>query len=200
MASGFTRRIAVLIVFFGAAPVCAQDSGLGYVVVRLTNTNPERIAKFEWTNNETGFVVKVDSSECEPAGADARMCIVPATPGRYYWSRYQTVSRFRMEDSKVQEPPMEREGPDSPDDTFEVVPAAVNYIGDWEMKKNSVAYSTMSPRHQFRIDVVQNANSLSKIYTIFPEIANQHDLYLSMMGKQAISIEQFLKIVNQNSK
>lgn len=181
-------------------PLHAQDSGLGYIAVRLTNATPERIAKFEWTNHESGFVVKVESSECEPAGADARMCLVAATPGRYYWSRYQTISRFRMEDSLVQEPPMVREGPDSPSDTFEVVPAAINYIGDWEMKKNAVAYSTMSMRHQFKVDVVQNASSLPRIYKLFPDIAGRHELYLSMMGKQAISVEQFLEIVNQNSK
>ncbi|MEL7185662.1 MAG: hypothetical protein AAFN50_04395 [Pseudomonadota bacterium] len=193
------KWFAIVAMLLGAQSLRAQDGGLGYVAVRLTNANPERIAKFEWTNHESGFVVKVDSSDCKPAGADARMCIVPATPGRYYWSRYQTISRFRLEDSLVQEPPMEREGPDSPQDTFEVVPAAINYIGDWEMKKNSVTYSTMSPRHQFKVDVVQNANSLSKIYTLFPELANTNDLYLSMMGKQAISIERFLEIVKQNT-
>ena len=80
------------------------------------------------------------------------------------------------------------------------MPAAINYIGDWEMKKNAVSYSTMSMRHQFKVDVVQNANTLKKIYTVFPDEANRNDLYLSMMGKQAISIEEFLRIVNQNSK
>lgn len=200
MKSFFAKYVVILAAIAGAVPLNAQDMGFGYIVVRLTNANPERIAKFEWTHHESGYVVKVDSSECEPAGADARMCLVLAMPGRYFWSRYQTVSRFRMEDSLVQEPPMVREAPDSPSDTFEVVPAAINYIGDWEMKKNSVSYSTMSMRHQFKVDVVQNANSLKKIYTVFPDMANRHDLYLSMMGKQAISIEQFLKIVNQNAE
>jgi hypothetical protein len=114
-----------------AAPIRPSH---GYLLIRIAGASGERIERFEFTNQETGYVVTMRTDVCKPAGPRARMRIVISPPGRYFWSKYEVEYRIGMEQSLNQDPPIIREAPGSASDTFEIAPGVINYIGDWEMR------------------------------------------------------------------
>jgi hypothetical protein len=196
---------------FGAEPVLENNSssGLGYLFVRLVGANDQLVVEFEFTNQDNGFVVKVDSTECESGGSNSRICMVLASPGRYFWSKHEAEYRMRLERSQVQDPAIIRDAPGSASDTFEVVAGAINYIGDWELsissgnieqRSLSAGRSGVTQVRRWSIDTRQNNDTLQKLFEIYPDRVNRYDIYLSMMGKQAISLQEFLKLVEQNAE
>jgi len=181
------------------------QAGHGYLLIRVTGADGERVERFEFTNQDTGYVVTMRTNVCKPAGPRARMCIVISPPGRYFWSKYEVEYRIRMEKSKIQDPPITREGPSTASDTFEIVSGVINYIGDWEMRITAGDYykaedinSTVTRR--WSIDIRQNTKTLGRLFEEFPGYTNRYEIYLSMMGKKAISLREFLDIVQEHSE
>ncbi len=193
---------AILIPDVSAAQGTSSAGGHGYLLVRVNGLSTEKKAWFDFTHNETGYVVSLTEAECEPIGTNSKMCIVIAPPGRYFWSKYESKVYFRFELSTVQEPIIRREEPGSATDTFEIAPGVINYIGDWEMHLSSGDFSDASGQHastvssrRWKIDIQQQMNSLAMVFDIFPEFAARYEISLSMMGKEAIPLAEFIEIM-----
>ncbi len=104
-----------------------------------------------------------------------------------------------MEQTLNQDPPIIREVPGSASDTFEIVPGVINYIGDWEMRI-SAGDVRSSVTRRWSVDIRQNTKTLGRLFEEFPDYANRYEIYLSMMGKEAISLREFLSIVQEHSE
>jgi hypothetical protein len=133
------------------------------------------------------------------------MCIVISPPGRYFWSKYEAEYRIRMEKSTIQDPPITRERPSTASDTFEIISGVINYIGDWEMRITAGDYFEADDiksavTRRWSVDIRQNKKTLGRLFEEFPGYANRYEIYLSMMGKKAISLREFLSIVEEHSK
>ena len=88
------------------------------------------------------------------------------------------------------------------DDTFEIVSGAINYVGDWEMRITFIFTGHAdSPTYNntWSVDIQQNTKSLERLFDLFPEYTARYPISLSMMGKEAISLQDFLKLVETNS-
>jgi hypothetical protein len=171
----------------------------GYLLIRIAGASGERIERFEFTNQETGYVVTMRTDVCKPAGPRARMCIVISPPGRYFWSKYEVEYRIGIEPSQNQDPPIIRETPGSASDTFEIAPGVINYIGDWEMRISAGDVRSSGTR-RWSVDIRQNTKTLGRLFEEFPDYSNRYEIYLSMMGREAISLREFLSIVQEHSE
>ena len=184
-----------------------HQSHHGYLLIRIVGAGGEKEARFEFTNQDTGYVVKVRTDSCKSAGPNARMCIAVSPPGRYSWSKYESEYRFRFEHSTIQDPAIRREAPGSASDTFEIVSGVINYVGDWEMRITSGDVSQrsagqlagLSMSRRWSVDISQNTKTLERLFERFPEYTDRYEIYLSMMGKKAISLQEFLEIVQKHS-
>ena len=192
----FVSLPAVAEELYQAAPIRPSH---GYLLIRIAGANGERIERFEFTNQETGYVVTMRTDVCKPAGPRARMCIVISPPGRYFWSKYEVEYRIGMEPSLNQDPPIIREAPGSTSDTFEIAPGVINYIGDWEMRISAGDVRSSGTR-RWSVDIRQNTKTLGRLFEEFPDYSNRYEIYLSMMGKEAISLREFLSIVLEHSE
>ena len=131
------------------------------------------------------------------------MCLVIAPAGRYFWSHYEAQYFVRMEPSKIQDPAINRDKPSSPDDTFEIAPDVLNYIGDWEVDYSSGSVDPRALRHagtimaqrKWDIDIAVEPSSISMIFDVFPDFTDRYEISLSMMGKEAISLAEFIRLV-----
>jgi hypothetical protein len=114
-----------------------------------------------------------------------------------------------MERSQTQDPAIIRDEPSSAGDTFEIVAGSINYVGDWEMnissgnveqRSLSSGPSGVTQVRRWSVDTRQNTDTLQRLFEIFPGHTERYGIHLSMMGKQAISLQEFLKLVEQNSR
>jgi hypothetical protein len=58
--------------------------------------------------------------------------------------------------------------------------------------------STVTRR--WSVDIRQNKKTPGRLFEEFPGYANRYEIYLSMMGKKAISLREFLSIVEEHSE
>lgn len=115
--------------------------------------------------------------------------------GRYFWSKYESEYRIGLEHSTLQDPAIRREAPSSASDTFEIIAGTINYIGDWEMR---IRTEDFTAHRRWSVEISQNKKTLERLFEHFPEYANQYEIYLSMMGKKAVSLQEFLRIVAEH--
>ena len=169
--------------------------GFGYLFIRILGSRDERVPRIEFSNLDSEYVAITRSDKCQSAGPNAWACLEMLPPGRYFWSKYQSDHRIGMERSTNQDPVIRREVPSSKSDSFEIVADVVNYVGDWNMK-----LTELSESRRWSMDVRQNSQTIGRLYELYPETANRYEIYLSMMGKKAISLQEFLKIMEKNSK
>lgn len=189
-----------------AAPVLADESSNksadaltlqanhGYLLIRIVGTSGERITRFDLTHVDTGDVVKTRSDMYKSAGPNAWMFLLPVPAGRYFWSKYSSDYSFGLELSRSQDPMIGQTEPSSASDTFEVVPDVINYAGDWKIR-----ISSDGPNRRWTKDVSQNVKTLQRLFERFPEYTEKYEIYLSMMGKEAISFVEFQRIIKQHS-
>jgi len=185
-----------------AGPVLQAEHG--YLFVRIVGANNERNPRYEFTNQGSGHVVKINTTSCRQAGPKARICVAEAKPGRYFWSKYESGHRLRMENSKFQDPPIIRDKPGSASDTFEIVPGVINYVGDWRMNMSagnleSSDTAPMAVQRRWSIDIKSNPETLQRLFADFPEYTSSYHISLSMMGKKAVSLQEFLEVVEKQS-
>ena len=207
---GANVKTAVIIsICLAATPAIAQDTALaandGYLLVRVFGVSHEKRVYFDFTNEQTGDVFKLADAECESTGASSKMCLLAMPRGRYFWSRYESKTYFRMELSKIQEPVIQRDLPGSESDTFEIVPGVLNYVGDWRMHMSEGDFSGVTPdqhaavtSRRWKIDIEQNMPSLAIVFDKFPSYTSGYQISLSMMGKEAMPLAEFIKIMQAN--
>ena len=81
------------------------------------------------------------------------------------------------------------------DDIFEVRAGTVNYVGDWDLKSDWGRTGGM-----LKIDVTYEFAVFENALEHFPEHLRKYGVFISMKGRQAISLTDFLEIVKQQSK
>jgi len=166
----------------------------GYLLIRIVGTSGERVTRFDVTHVDTGDVVKTRSDTYKSAGPNAWMFLLPVPAGRYFWSKYSSDYSVGLELSRNQDPMIGQAAPSSASDTFEVAPGVINYAGDWQIR-----ISSDGPSRRWTKDVSQNVKTLERLFERFPEHASKYEIYLSMMGKEAISFVEFQRIIKQHS-
>ena len=192
-------RLVCLLLCLPSLPVIAADeaalsSGQGYLLLLVNVSQRQRVSRFSFANADTEDEITIRAREFRPAGAGAWMVLVAAPAGRYYWSEYEAASGTAVEDSRNLEQTYRRGAPGSADDTFEIVAGAVNYIGDWTMRVTSSERRRIDPAIQYE------KSTMERYITEYPELKNEHPIYLSMMGKEAISLVELAKIIESQSE
>ncbi len=166
----------------------------GFLLIRIVGASGERIKRLDFTNVDTRKIIKTRSDMYKSAGPNAWMCLLPLPAGRYFWSKYASDYSIGLELSRNQDPVIGQKEPSSASDTFEIVPGVINYAGDWKIR-----IASDGPSRRWSVDVNQNIKTLERLFERYPKYANKYEIYLSMMGKEAISFVEFQKIVEQHS-
>ena len=187
---------------FVSSPNLAEESpdetalqpGYGYLLLRIIVTGDQRVAKFEMTNLDTGDVIRTNSDMYRSAGRSAWMCLVTMPGGRYFWSKYEPDYRIGLEQSRNVDRPFGQNAPSSASDTFEIVAGVINYVGDWTIR---ITQGVLS--REWSVKVNPNVKTLERLVDRYPEYTDRYGIYLSMMGKKAISLLEFQKIVEEHS-
>jgi len=122
------------------------------------------------------------------------MALVAVPSGRYYWSEYEASANNSVEGARNFSNRFRRSAPNSADDSFEIVSGVVNYVGNWRMRVVSVDRRRINPNIKYE------TSTLQRYVEEYPELANKHQVYVSMMGKAAISLDELVKIMNSRSE
>jgi hypothetical protein len=128
------------------------------------------------------------------AGVNAWMTILAAPGGRYFWSEYEAIAGSVVEGTRNLDALFGRSAPSSADDTFEIVPGVVNYVGDWKM------HIVSANRRRIDSIISLETSTLQRYVEEYPELATKYPVYVSMMGKEAISLDELVKIMNSQSR
>jgi hypothetical protein len=189
------RILLVLILGIGclffSGPNLADEAVLpsdyGYMLIRLNLTARERVDLLEMSNVDTNYVIRIRNNSFESAGLNAWMALVSMPKGRYFLSEYQAKIGMTITEMQGLAQRHRRRAPESADGTFEIVSGAVNYVGDWTMRTDS------SRRIQLNEVVEFKKSTLERYVTQYPEYSNKFEIYLSVMGKEAISLDELVK-------
>ncbi len=163
----------------------------GHMLIRMSLNRKERISIFALRNVDTNDEVRLRMRSFEAAGASSWMALVAVPKGRYFWSEYQTTFKIGVEDAHNLDQLYTRGAPESADDSFEIVSGVVNYVGDWKMRIVS------SSRRYLDTDIQYNTSTLERYVAQYPELAYKYEIYISMMGKAAISVNELAKIIEE---
>jgi hypothetical protein len=159
----------------------------GYMLIRLNLSPRERVDQFAISNVDTSEVFRIHTRSFEPAGLNAWIAMVALPKGRYFLSEYQP--RYGITTSEMQSLPTKhrRSAPDTASDTFEIVPGAVNYVGDWTLRIDASRRARLSTTVEF------DKSTLERYVTQYPEHSSKYSIYLSVMGEKAISLDELVK-------
>lgn len=163
----------------------------GYMLIRVKLALRERVVVLEMSDVDRKHVIRIHADSFEPAGMNAWMALVAMPIGRYFWSAYEPIFGTGLEVGQDLNQRHRRSAPGSPGDTFEIVSAAINYVGDWEMRVISSQQGRLDPVIEF------DKSTLERYLEQYPEHANRYEIYLSVMGKEAISLVELAKISNE---
>ena len=199
------RRVILLLIISSSwlflSDSTLADEGLlppdhGYMLIRVKLTSRERVGLLAMTNLDTNDVIRVRTKSFEPAGANAWMTLVAMAQGRYFWSEFEPIfgvgtspeEQFNQINRRYR-----RDAPSSAGDTFEIVSGVVNYIGDWRMR------IVTSQRMRLDPSVDYHKTTLEQYLVEYPDNANMYEIYLSVMGKEAISLDELAKMQEAQS-
>jgi len=165
----------------------------GYMLIHVDVNSRERINVFSFTEVDTGHQVTTRKNVYRSVGVNAWMALVAAPSGRYFWSEYEAIAGSVVEGTRNLDALFGRSAPNSADDTFEIVPGVVNYVGDWRMHIVSA--------NRRRIDPIISleTSTLQRYVEEYPELATKYPVYVSMMGKKAISLDELAKMMKSQS-
>jgi hypothetical protein len=173
----------------GFADDAALPDGYGYLVI-LVETNPrERVRQLFMAKVESDEVTALNMEDFRAAGSNSWMAVAQAPKGRYYWSVYEPFYGLGVSESRTLNQIHRRSAPSSADDTFEIKDGVINYIGDWRMRVAT------SQRFRLEPEITYDVPTLERFAIDNPELANSLPIYLSMMGKESISLEELAKIL-----
>ncbi len=181
------------LLFSGAilADEAALSSEQGYMLIRISLTQGERVGTLAMSNVDTNQVIRCRTNSFEPAGSNGWMALVAMPTGRYFWSEYEARYGTGVEAVRNLNQMYKRKSPGSASDTFEIVPGVVNYVGDWTMR--------VVPSQRARLDPIieYDKSTLERYLEEYPEHSNKYEIYLSVMGKAAISLQELAKITEE---
>ncbi len=166
----------------------------GYMLIHVGVSQRERINVFSFKEVDTKHEIKTRMKSFRPVGLNAWMALVPAPSGLYYWSEYEAIASMSVEGFRDLDSLFGRNAPSSADDSFEIVSGVVNYVGNWRMRVVS------SERRRIDPIISYETSTLQRYIEEYPELANKHQVYVSMMGKAAISLDELVKIKNSRSE
>ena len=166
----------------------------GYMLIHVDVNQRERINSFSFTEVDTKYEVKTRMKSFKSVGVNAWMALVAVPSGRYYWSEYEAIANSSVEGSRNLDSLFGRSAPSSADDSFEIVSGVVNYVGNWRM------HVVSSNRRRIDPIISYETSTLQRYIEEYPELANKHQVYVSMMGKAAISLDELVKIMNSRSE
>jgi len=190
------RRLLPVMIFgigclFFPGAILADEALLpsdhGYMLIRLKLSSRERVDQFAMSNVDTNEAIRIHTKSFQPAGLNAWIAIVAMPKGRYFLSAYQP--RYGIANSEAQILPTmySRSAPESASDTFEIVPGAVNYVGDWSLRFDA------SRRVRLSTIVELDKSTLERYVTQYPEHSSKYTIYLSVLGEKAISLDELVK-------
>jgi hypothetical protein len=168
--------------------------GHGYLLLRVTAMQRQQVSRLSFARVDNGEKVTLRQQQFHASGPGAWLALVSAPPGRYFWSEYEAALTGAIEESRNLDQVYRRSKPGSADDTFEIVAGVVNYIGDWTMRFASSSRRRLEPLVQ-----IEKA-TMERYVADYPALVNRYPLYISMMGKQAISLEELLKIIQSQAE
>ena len=181
--------LAVLAPALAGADDTPLPPGHGYVLIRFEVNQRQKIGRFAVRNVDTREEARFPRDDFRSAGASAWMALVAVPEGRFFWSEWEeTYGNTAVELRNLSEMYMRRT-PTSADDSFEVVAGVVNYIGDWTMRVVSSEPRRLDPVIRYE------KATLERYVEQYPEHVNKYPIYLSMMGKAAISLDELAKIM-----
>ena len=166
----------------------------GYMLIHVDVNQRERINVFSFTDVDTKHEVKTRMKSFRSVGVNAWMAIVAVPSGRYFWSEYEAIANSSVEGFRNLGSLFRRSAPSSADDSFEIVSGVVNYVGNWRM------HVVSSDRRRIHPIISYETSTIQRFVEEYPELANKHQVYVSMMGKAAISLDELVKIMNSRSE
>jgi hypothetical protein len=166
-------------------------SGQGYMLIRLNLNQGERVATLAMSNVDTDQIVRCRTKSFVPAGSNRWMALVAMPGGRYFWSEYESIYGSGVEAVRKLNQMHKRDAPGSAGDSFEIVPGVVNYVGDWNMR------IVPSQRAQLDPIIEYDKSTLERYLADYPEHATRYEIYLSIMGKKAISLQELADIAEE---
>ena len=189
-------RIAIIVgvcLLILSNPSFADDAALpaghGYLLIHVQSNPRERVAKLFMAKVESDEVMQMEMADFLSDGPNGWMAVVQIPEGRYYWNLFEPFYGRGVSEARSINPFYRRNAPRSADDTFEIVAGAINYVGDWRM------HVITTGRPKFEPEITYEVSTLERFAIENPELANQHKIYLAMMGKEAISLEELAKIL-----
>jgi hypothetical protein len=165
----------------------------GYMLIHVDVNSRERINVFSFTDVDTGHEVTTRKNSYRSVGVNAWMALVAVPSGRYFWSKYEALGSSSVESSRNLDSLFGRGAPGSADDSFEIKPGVVNYVGNWRM------HIVSSSRRRIDAIISLETSTLQRYVEEYPELATKYQMYVSMMGKEAISLDELVKIMNSQS-
>jgi hypothetical protein len=166
------------------------SSDQGYMLIRISLNKGERIGTLAMSNVDTKEVIRSRTKSFEMSGSNAWMALVAMPSGRYFWSEYETSFGSSTDSARNSSQMYRRTSPGSASDSFEIVPGVVNYVGDWTMPVVASQQAKLDPFIEY------DKSTLERYLAQYPEHANKYEIYLSVMGKAAISLQELAKITN----
>ena len=160
----------------------------GYMLIRIELERRERVGMLAMSNVDTDHVVRIYTNSFKPAGADAWMALVPMPHGKYFMSEYDSTYGNVDERMLNSKPKFRQKTAEPASATFEIVSGVINYVGDWKMQ-----ISTSTQRFGLNRTVKFDKSTLERYFAQYPEYSNRYGIYLSAIGKQAVSLDDLVK-------
>jgi len=159
-----------------------KDSG--YLFIRIKTVTDKPLIDLKMTNLDTGDVVNIHSTLHKSAGLNAWTELVVMPSGHYFFSEYNLGYTFTQPDV--------RQAPSSTNEVFEIAPGVINYVGDWRFD-----FSNSDLRGP-EIDISHEYSPLERLSNNYPRYAEKFEIFLSIMGRVAISVDDFVQLINEH--
>lgn len=187
-----SRAISALLLVVGyllfPGPVLADVAALppdqGFVLIRLKLSANERVDLLQMSSRDTEQVVGIRGKSFRAAGVHSWLALVAMPRGRYFISEYVPKLGIAASERQLLGTRFRWNTPDSDRETFEIAPGVVNYVGDWTMRIDT------SRRAPMNLDIQFDKSTLELYVTQYPEHASKFEIYLSAIGKKAMSLSE----------
>lgn len=180
--------IPVMGFLFLPGTILADDTALqpdqGFILIRLKLSANERVDVLQLSNRDTKQVVNIRGKSFKAAGVHSWVALVAAPRGRYFISEYVPKLGVAASERQLLGTRFRWNPPDSDRETFEIAPGVVNYVGDWTMRMDVSRRTPLNPAIEF------DKSTLELYVAQYPGHASKFDIYLSAIGKKAMSLSE----------
>lgn len=170
------------------AAILADDTALpadhGFMLIRLQLSANERVDTLQMSNRDTNLVVSIRGKSFQAAGVHSWLALAAVPRGRYFISEYVPKLGIAGSERQLLGTRFKWNAPGSDRETFEIAPGVVNYVGDWTMRIDASRRTPLNP-------VIEFDKSTLELYVAqFPGHASKFEIYLSAIGKKAMSLSE----------